>query len=87
MGFVKGKSGNPGGRPKDLGEITELARGHGKKCIEVLAALLDHKDAKIRAIAADKLLERGFGKPPQAVEHSGAIDLVTSVNIIRKGNG
>jgi hypothetical protein len=36
--FQKGQSGNPGGRPKVLGDVQELARQHAPKIIVELAA-------------------------------------------------
>jgi hypothetical protein len=36
MAFAKGKSGNPGGRPKEIKEIQELARKHAPAAIAAL---------------------------------------------------
>jgi hypothetical protein len=38
MGFPKGKSGNPGGRPKVLGDVQELARQYAPTAIVELDA-------------------------------------------------
>ena len=49
MPFKKGRSGNPGGRPKMAEEIRELARAACPKAIQTLIAQLDHPDARIAA--------------------------------------
>lgn len=59
-GWVKGQSGNPGGRPKG---IAKLAREHGDRALEVLVNALDDDDGRIRIAAAREILDRGYGKP------------------------
>ena len=36
MPWGKGKSGNPGGRPKEDAEVKQLARSHGRLILEYL---------------------------------------------------
>ena len=38
--FQKGKSGNPGGRPKVVAEVKELARAHTGKAVETLVSIM-----------------------------------------------
>ena len=69
--FRKGQSGNPGGRPKVLGEVQELARQYAPKAIVELARLaLKAKSETARIAAIRELLDRAYGRPRQAMEIS-----------------
>jgi len=73
--FRKGQSGNPGGRPKVLGEVQELARQHAPTVIVELARLaLRAKSETARIAAIRELLDRGYGRPRQAMEVSVPAD-------------
>jgi hypothetical protein len=71
--FAPGQSGNPGGRPKEAAEVKALAREHGAEAIAKLVLLLRDDDKRTALAAAQALLDRGYGKPGQSVELSGAI--------------
>jgi hypothetical protein len=73
MPFKPGQSGNPGGRPKENEEIKKLALKHCPKAIKRLADLMDDPNSRTAVAACDAILDRGIGKPPQALEHSGMI--------------
>jgi hypothetical protein len=70
--FQKGVSGNPGGRPKVLGDVQELARHKSPEAITTLANIMN--DAKAppaaRVAAANALLDRGYGKPTQPISQT-----------------
>lgn len=72
MPFEKGKSGNPGGRPKGYKDVVDLARKEGPASIKKLAYLRDNAETEaVQKAAADSLLDRGFGKPTQSTEIRG----------------
>jgi hypothetical protein len=68
--FQKGQSGNPGGRPKEIAEVKELAREHMPAAINALVSIMNNPKASdaARVSAATALLDRGYGKPQQHIE-------------------
>ncbi len=68
--FQPGKSGNPGGRPKVLGHVRDLARAQTDTAINTLVAIMSNSKspAAARVRAAELLLDRGWGKPEAKTE-------------------
>ena len=66
----KGQSGNPGGRPKVIGDLQEQARQWAPEALEALREIAASKDAppSARVSAAVALLDRGYGKPAQSID-------------------
>lgn len=76
--------GNPGGgRPKIPDDLRAQIRGVCPKAVDTLIELLDDKKSMIRLYAAQTLLDRGYGKPPQSqdisVDMSGSMDVMTQI--------
>ena len=74
MAFEKGKSGNPGGRPKEVAEVRRLAKEHGLAAIERLAELMSSDNERTAVAACEAILNRGYGRPPQSVSLTGDED-------------
>jgi hypothetical protein len=75
--FVRGQSGNPGGRPRDILQIAELARTHSPLAIKTLANICEDLDAphSARVSAAVALLNRAWGLPAQTIDMEQRVDL------------
>ena len=60
--FRPGQSGNPGGRPKEIGHVKELAREHTVAAVKTLAEIMGNtgEPAAARARAAEALLNRAW---------------------------
>lgn len=64
--FLGGVSGNPGGRPKQVRELLELAREACPAAIELAKSYMGDAelDPRVRLEAAKLLMSYGLGKPP-----------------------
>jgi hypothetical protein len=65
--------------PRAVTEIRSLARSHTRTALNVLVGVMRSNQATpaARVAAANAILDRGWGKAPQAIENSGgALELV-----------
>ena len=89
--FVKGQSGNPGGRPKVNPEYLEALRAVGPEMVQKLIAYTDNENAKIAMWAITEILDRAYGKPTQAqdIQITGDFDLRAQVRnfLMERQNG
>ena len=85
IGQVGGRrpgAGRPLGSPNKLTRpLKELAALHSEDCIAVLVELRDHAEAEqVRLAAANALLDRGHGRPRQAIDMHADDSLTIIVN-------
>lgn len=59
---------------KATAEVKEIAREYTQSALQTLASIMqgEEQPASARVAAANALLDRAYGKPSQAVEHTGA---------------
>lgn len=70
-----GQSANPGGRSKLEKDVRDLAREHSIAAINRLVYLMDNAQSeRTQAAAAEALLDRAWGRPPQAIIGGGEGD-------------
>jgi hypothetical protein len=71
--FPPGVSGNPGGRPKEVREVIDLARSHSPAAVETLASIMRNEEAPpaARIAAANAILDRAYGRPKETLETRG----------------
>jgi hypothetical protein len=66
--LLPGFTANPSGRPAIIKEVRELAREHVPAAITRLVELMNSKNEGTALAAIAQLLDRVYGKPPQAVD-------------------
>jgi hypothetical protein len=76
--------------PRAVTEIRSLARSHTRTALTVLVGVMRSNQATpaARVAAANAILDRGWGKAPQAIESGGVLELVHKIErvIVRPEN-
>lgn len=72
-GARPGAGRKPGKVSKAKRDISELAKEHGRAALQTLVDVANDEEAphSARVSAANGLLDRGYGKPPQSLLHGG----------------
>ncbi len=81
-----GESGNPKGMEPGLGHVRELAKLHTGEAIEKLVEIMRDDDAphSAQGAAANALLDRGWGKPDQAVSVESGASLLSILGEVER---
>ncbi len=76
--FAKGRSGNPGGRPKRTAEDLDLiaaCKAKTPQALDTMVEIMEHgENERNRLAAAQAIIERGYGKPIQPTISTPADD-------------
>src|SRR5712672_830424 len=68
-GFVKGQVANPGGRPRrHIGDLSRESRRYAKLALDTLVRICRKGMERNQLSAARDLLDRGYGRPIQAID-------------------
>jgi hypothetical protein len=68
-GFQKGNRANPGGRPRRaIGDLSREARRYAKLALDTLVKITKTGMERNQLVAARELLDRGYGRPLQAID-------------------
>ena len=64
--------------PRAITEIRSVARSHTRTAINVLVGIMrsEGATAAARVTAANAILDRGWGKPPQSLQNGDALELI-----------
>ena len=90
MPWRPGQSGNPGGRPRAVGEVGDLARTQTGTAIETLASICQNgRSESARVAAAVALLDRGWGRAVASTEvmlstAARPVELMTDQEIVER---
>ena len=82
--FIKGKSGNPGGRPKVSEAVKKMLKDATPKAAKLLIETITNEKANIniRIDAAKEILNRVYGKATQPIDG----DFDTTLRVVLEGD-
>jgi hypothetical protein len=70
-----GAGRKPGAVSKAKRELAEMAKGHAERALQVLANIMEKGESDAaRVSAANAILDRGYGRPVQAMQHGSDPD-------------
>jgi hypothetical protein len=76
--------------PRAVTEIRSLARSHTRTALNVLVGVMRSNEATpaARVAAANAILDRGWGKAPQAIDGAATLELIHRIErvIVRPEN-
>lgn len=84
--FIKGQSGNPGGRPREIGDLRIMARERTEEALATLAAVMldKHAPPSARVAASTAILDRAYGRPTTIIEAAPPEKLLDVVEAARR---
>ena len=82
--FIKGKSGNPKGRPKENPEVKEILKAASVDAAKKLVELMHSDIEKISLTATVEILNRTEGKPREnvAMNVNGGLDVRAQIRSV-----